>query len=100
MDNLSSHKGERVRQLIEERDCELLNLPPYSPDFNPIEEAFSNIKALVRKVAARSREALLEAIGEALSAVSVHDAQGFFENAGHRSLVSYRETCRGTHRRS
>jgi transposase len=63
-----------------------LYLPPYSPDYNPIEEAFSKIQALVRKVGARSREALLEAIGEALSAVSVHDAQGYFEHAGYRSL--------------
>jgi DDE superfamily endonuclease len=47
MDNLSSHKGSRVRELIEERGCELLYLPPYSPDFNPIEEAFAKIKALL-----------------------------------------------------
>jgi transposase len=47
MDNLSSHKGSRVRELIEERGCELIYLPPYSPDFNPIEEAFAKIKALL-----------------------------------------------------
>ena len=58
MDNLSSHKGERVRELIEQRGCELLYLPAYSPDFNPIEEAFSKMKGLLRKVEARSREAL------------------------------------------
>ena len=64
MDNLSAHKGERVRELIEGRGCELLYLPPYSPDLNPIEEAFSKIKGLLRKVEARSREALLEALGQ------------------------------------
>jgi transposase len=52
LDNLSSHKGDRVRQLIEGRGCSLLFLPPYSPDFSPIEEAFSKIKALLKKSAA------------------------------------------------
>jgi transposase len=85
MDNLGAHKPKRIEELIKERGCELLYLPPYSPDYNPIEEAFSKIKALLRKVGARSREALVEAIGEALSAVSVHDARGFFEHAGYRS---------------
>jgi transposase len=63
MDNLTAHKGERIRELIEQRGCELLYLPPYSPEFNPIEEAFAEIKALVRKAEARTREALGEAIG-------------------------------------
>src|SRR3712207_9102364 len=49
MDNLNAHKGERIKELIEERGCELVYLPPYSPDFNPIEEAFSKIKGLLRK---------------------------------------------------
>src|SRR5215208_2194489 len=66
MDNLSAHKGERVRELIEGRGCELLYLPSYSPDLNPIEEAFSKIKGFLRKVEACSREALLEAIGAAI----------------------------------
>jgi transposase len=87
MDNLSAHKGERVRELIEDRGCELLYLPSYSPDFNPIEEAFSKIKGLLRKVEARSREALLEAIGAAISAVSDRDARGFFEHCGYRTTV-------------
>ncbi len=59
MDNLSAHKGDRVRELIEECGCELLYLPPYSPDLNPIEEAFSKIKGILRKAEARSREALI-----------------------------------------
>lgn len=87
MDNLTAHKGERVRELIEERGCELLYLPPYSPDFNPIEEAFSKIKAVLRKVEARTPEGLVEAMGVAISAVSAHDARGFFEHCGYRPRV-------------
>ena len=67
MDNLSAHKGGRVRQMIEGRGCELLYLPPYSPDYNPIEEAFAKLKGRLRAAAARSREALIEAMGVALS---------------------------------
>jgi transposase len=87
MDNLSAHKGEKVRELIEERGCELIYLPSYSPDLNPIEEAFSKIKGLVRKAEARSREALVEAIGWALSAVTSRDARAFFEHCGYRMSV-------------
>ena len=87
MDNLSAHKGERIRELIEERGCELIYLPSYSPDFNPIEEAFSKIKGLVRKAEARTKEALLEVIGLALSAVTTDDARGFFEHCGYRMPV-------------
>jgi transposase len=58
MDNLSSHKGPRVRELLEARGCELLYLPAYSPDLNPIEQAFSKLKALLRRAGARTREAL------------------------------------------
>jgi transposase len=87
MDNLSAHKGERVRVLIEQRGCEILYLPSYSPDFNPIEEAFSKIKGFLRKVEARSREALLEAIGSAISAITNQDAHGFFEHCGYRAMV-------------
>ena len=87
MDNLSSHKkGPGVRELIEERDCELLYLPPYSPDLNPIEEAFSKVKEMLRRAEARSREALIEAIGKALRAVSSHDARGFFAHRGYNLL--------------
>jgi transposase len=87
MDNLTAHKGERVRELIEERGCELLYLPPYSPDFNPIEEAFSKIKGLLRKGEARTREALVEAIGTAISAVTTKDARGYFEHCGYCAAV-------------
>jgi transposase len=85
MDNLSAHKGERIRELLESAGCELLYLPPYSPDFSPIEEAFSKVKCLLRKVEARSREALLEAIGKALDAITARDARGFFEHCGYRA---------------
>ena len=67
--------------------CELIYLPPYSPDFNPIEEAFSKIKGLLRKAEARSREALIEAMGRAISAVTPQDAQGFFEHRGYSLLA-------------
>jgi transposase len=86
MDNLASHKGEKVRELIEGRGCELLYLPPYSPDFNPIEEAFAKVKALLRKAGARTREALVEALGAALDAVTVRDARGFLEHCGYRRV--------------
>jgi transposase len=87
MDNLSAHKGERVKELIEQRGCELLYLPPYSPDFNPIEEAFSKVKRLLRKAESRMREVLVEAIGVAISAVTAKDARGFFEHCGYRVMV-------------
>ncbi len=70
MDNLCAHKGKRVRELVEARGCELVYLPPYSPDFNPIEEAFAKIEGLVRKAQARTRRVLVEAMGAAISARS------------------------------
>jgi transposase len=84
MDNLSAHKPARVREMIESRGCELIYLPAYSPDFNPIEEAFSKIKGMLREAGARTKNALVGALGEALSAVSVQDARGYFEHAGYR----------------
>jgi transposase len=74
-----------VRELVEGRGCELLFLPPYSPDLNPIEEAFSKVKGLLRRARARTREALIEATGQALDAVTNRDARGFFEHCGYRS---------------
>ena len=86
MDNLSAYKGGRVRELVEGAGCELLYLPPYSPDMNPIEEAFSKVKGLMRRAEARTREALVEAMGKALGAVSASDARGFFEHSGYRAM--------------
>lgn len=85
MDNLGAHRPKRVRELIEERGCELLYLPSYSPDFNPIEEAFAKVKNLLRKASARTKEALVEAIATSLEAVSEADARGYFEHAGYRA---------------
>jgi transposase len=83
MDNLTAHKGERVSELIVGRGCELLYLPPYSPDLNPIEEAFAKLKALVRKAEARSREVLIEAMGRALEMLTTRDARNSFEHRGY-----------------
>jgi transposase len=83
MDNLSAHKGERVRELVEGRSCEVLFLPAYSPDFSPIEEAFSKLKALLRREKARTKEALVEAIGRALDAITPKDARGWFAHCGY-----------------
>jgi transposase len=91
MDNLGAHRPKRVRELIEARGCQLIYLPSYSPDYNPIEEAFSKVKDLLRKASARTKEALVEAIGAALSAVTIEDARGFFEHAGYRT-TGYRST--------
>ena len=85
MDNLSAHKPKRIRELIEQRGCKLVYLPSYSPDYNPIEEAFAKIKNLLRKAAARSKEALVEAIGAALSAITAEDIRGYFQHAGYCS---------------
>jgi transposase len=85
MDNLGAHRPKRIRELIEQQGCGLLYLPAYSPDYNPIEEAFAKIKKLLRKARARSKEApLVEAIGTALAAVSAAEVRGFFEHAGYR----------------
>jgi transposase len=84
MDNLSAHKGEGIKGTVEQQGCHLVYLPAYSLDLDPIEEAFSKIEGLVRKAQARTREALVEAIGSALSAVTSRDARAFFEHCGYR----------------
>jgi transposase len=84
MDNLGAHRGERIRALVQARGCSLVYLPPYSsPDFSAIEEAFSKLKTLLRKAKARTRVALLEAIGRALSAITPQDAAGYFGHCGY-----------------
>jgi hypothetical protein len=83
LDNLAAHKGERVRRLIEARGCEPRFPPAYSPDLNPIEEAFSKIKALLRQAEAWARGALVEAIGRALDAVGAKDVRGWFAHCGY-----------------
>ena len=87
VDNLSAHKPARVREIIEERGCELIYLPSYSPDYNPIEEAFAKIKDILRRAGARTKASLVDVLSEALSAISVRDARGYFEHAGYRPLA-------------
>ena len=88
MDNLSAHKDARVRELIEAADCELWFLPRYSPDFNPIEQAWSKLKGLLRSAAARTREALKTALSELIGCVTAADAHGFFQHCGYASAAN------------
>lgn len=83
MDNLSVHKGAAIRALIEGCGCRLLFLPAYSPDFAPIEQAFSKLKTLLRRAQARTREALEAAIADALAAITAQDAAGWFAACGY-----------------
>ena len=83
LDGLGAHRTQKVRELIQARGADLVLLPSYSPDLNPIEEAFSKIKQLVRKEGARVREVLAEAIGRALAAVTTEDTAGWFAHAGY-----------------
>ena len=83
MDNLGSHKVEGVRSAIEAAGAELLYLPPYSPDMNPIEQAFAKLKALLRKAEARTVEALWAAIGELIERITPQDCRNIFHNAGY-----------------
>ena len=83
MDNLSSHKGPRVEQLIRSVGAEVRYLPAYSPDFNPIEKMFSKLKAFLRKVGARGIARLYDALGDALRGVTVKDILGWFRSCGY-----------------
>jgi transposase len=89
MDNLGAHQPKRIREIIEEKGAQLVYLPSYSPDMNPIEEAFSKIKNILRKVGARTHEALVAAISEALSEVTPSDAAGWFDPCGYEVEVQY-----------
>ena len=83
LDNLPAHKGSAARRAIEAAGARLLFLPPYSPDFNPIENAFAKLKALLRKAAARTIEELWRVIGECLDAFSPAECANYFANAGY-----------------
>ena len=83
MDNLSVHKGAAIRQAIEAAGAKLLFLPPYSPDFNPIEQAFAKLKALMRKAAARTKEALWNKVAEILDAFTPDECANYFTAAGY-----------------
>ena len=89
LDKLGAHRPKRIRELVEERGAELVFLPSYSPDLNPIEEAFSKIKNILRKVGARTHETLVEAMSGALSAVMPWDAAGWFDHCGYEVEVQY-----------
>jgi transposase len=83
MDNLSSHKRAQVRALIEGAGCRLEYLPPYSPDFNPIELVFAKLKALLRKAGKRTVEALWDFLGEVLDAFSPNECRNYFHHCGY-----------------
>ncbi len=85
MDNLSVHMGKQVRQIIEGAGCDLVYLPAYSPDFSPIEGAYSKVKTLVRRAAKRTQAELEGAIGAAIDAVTTVDAAGWFRHCGYHS---------------
>lgn len=84
MDNLASHKVAGIREAIEAAGAELRYLPPYSPDFNPIEQFFAKLKALLRKAAARTVEALIAAIADALNTVTPQECANYLANQGYR----------------
>ena len=83
LDNLSSHKVAGVREAIAATGAELRYLPPYSPDLNPIENAFAKLKTLLRKAAERTKEALWKRIGRLLDAFSASECQNYIHNAGY-----------------
>ncbi len=83
LDNLSVHKAASIRQALEAHHCQLLFLPPYSPDFTPIEQAFSKIKAILRGLGARTTEALWEAMRVAVEAITQQDAIAWFTHVGY-----------------
>jgi transposase len=87
MDNLPAHKSEMVRQRIESAGARLMHLPPYSPDFNPIEMAISKIKSMLRKLAVRNVESLFDAIGDALVSISPTDALHYIEHSGYNATI-------------
>jgi transposase len=83
MDNLSPHKSPEVQRLIEQAGARVLRLPPYSPDFNPIEQAISKIKSVLKKLACRSVDGLFNGITEALGSISPSDARHYIAHAGY-----------------
>ena len=86
MDNLAAHKTARVRALLDTSGFDYRYLPPYSPDLNPIEPAWAKVKGELRRLAARTPDALHKALGPALDAVTAQNAAGFFRHAGYADL--------------
>ena len=83
LDNLSAHKNKEILDLIESIGAELWFLPPYSPDLNPIEKMWSKIKSILRRLKARTEEALINAVAKALDAITANDVKGWFESCGY-----------------
>ena len=83
LDNLSAHKDQQTKALIEQVGAELRFLPPYSPDFNPIEKTWSKVKTYLRDAKARTQEELFEMIGKALKTITPKDAAGWFRSCGY-----------------
>lgn len=88
MDNLPAHKSQRVTDAIADAGCTLVYLPPYSPDFNPIENMWSKVKACLRKAGARTFEVLVDAVRDALLAVTPDDCDGYFEHCGYSEIAT------------
>jgi transposase len=88
LDNLSAHKGQHARELIESVGAELHYLPAYSPDLNPIEKMWSKIKAILRKLKARTKDTLILAIAKALEQVTAGDVNGWFESCGYVNIIN------------
>jgi transposase len=88
LDNLPAHHAAAITDLIAARGCDVLFLPPYSPDFNPIELAFAKFKARVRAAEARTREALNTAISQTIDCITPQDAQAFFRHCGYQAPAS------------
>jgi transposase len=88
LDNLSAHKSQHVRELIESIGAELCYLPAYSPDLNPIEKMWSKIKSILRTLKAKTQEALINAIAKALEKVTASDAKGWFESCGYTNTIN------------
>jgi transposase len=86
MDNLGSHKGAKVRQAIRKAGAKLFFLPPYSPDLNPIENAFAKLKALLKKAGKRTVEATWRCLGQLLDRFTANECAHYFENAGYASI--------------
>jgi transposase len=87
MDNLQAHKSPRVDRLIESAGARVLRLPPYSPDFNPIEMAISKMKSVLRKLGCRTIEELEKGLGEAIASVSPQEARNYIRHCGYAAIV-------------
>jgi transposase len=88
MDNLPAHKSPRIDQLIKSAGAQVMRLPPYSPDFNPIEMAISKMKSLLRKEGKRSIDELQEALGEVVRSITAEDAEGFIRHCGYDATIA------------